>query len=74
MRSQPRPRTADETAAGPTHGSAHEHQVMEHALRTMVRSNGVGDAILELSDCNRGVIDVRAIQLLERIEAEESLT
>ena len=47
---------------------------MEHALRTMVRAHGVGDAILELSDCSGGVTDMRAVQLLEQIEAEESLT
>lgn len=58
----------------PPHAGAKEPQVMEHALRTMVRAHGVGDAILELSDCNRGVTDMRAVQLLEQIEAEESLT
>lgn len=58
--------------APPPHARANEPQAMEHALRTMVRAHGVGDAILELSDCNRGVTDMRAVQLLEQIEAAEA--
>lgn len=60
-----------EAHAPPPHARANEPEVMEHAL-TMVRAHGVGDAILELSDCNRGVTDMRAVQLLEQIEAAEA--
>jgi hypothetical protein len=54
-----------------------DEQVREHALRALVRtvrSVDVDQAVLELTPFNHSVLDMRAAQLLERIQQESSAT
>jgi hypothetical protein len=48
-----------------------DEQVLEHALRAVVRVGSVGSAVLELTGWNASALDHRAADLLERVEAEE---
>ena len=49
-----------------------ELEVLEHALRAMVKRHGVGEVVVsDFPEWNRSVLDRRAVQLLERLEDEE---
>lgn len=48
-----------------------DEQILEHALRMLIRRGVVGDAINALTGFNHSVLDARAAKLLERLDLEE---